>query len=422
MRAAGYVDRGRRRIGLAFAAGLSFVLLGLAAMQPALTARSVVGIAALLTTLSFLSLALTRYASARSRAGTRHQIGADSRGLSIDGELVLPRHAIAFAMVEDDPDGTHTVVVATRGLGGRRFLRVDSARIAQALADTLAAEPAVTEFEALPPWAHRMRALVILLTTSPWILFNVLRHLPPIALYGVLALYAVIALPMFLMQKVVIGEDGVLLRWAGRRRFVPYGSLREVRATPLGVELELHDRRPPSGTSKRHRLEVRLTHRDGTEAARAAAICERIAEAAKAHRELGPAEDAMLLSRGERDDATWLHDMTVLGRADGGYRALALPRDRLWAVLENPAADPSAREGAALALHARLDDDERERLAAIGPKSASPRLRGAIDAVARSPIGTERLRVALEELEAAPAPVEGIDDADAHATERERAS
>ncbi|MCW5834971.1 MAG: hypothetical protein KIS78_21400, partial [Labilithrix sp.] len=44
---------------------------------------------------------------------------------------------------------------------------------------------------------------------------------------------------------------------------------------------------------------------------------------------------------------------------------------------------------------ARLDEDERDRLVAIGQKTASPRLRVSIDAVARAP-DPPRLRVALE--------------------------
>ena len=127
------------------------------------------------------------------------------------------------------------------------------------------------------------------------------------------------------------------------------------------------------------------------------AILERIDQGLTHHRALAPAEDEALLTRGERNLDAWIDEMNILGTADAyGYRMIAIPRERLWAVLENPGADPSARQGAALALRARLDDEERERLVSIGQKSASPRLRVAIDAVARGP-NSSHLRIAFDE-------------------------
>jgi hypothetical protein len=84
----------------------------------------------------------------------------------------------------------------------------------------------------------------------------------------------------------------------------------------------------------------------------------------------------------------------------GGYRAAAIPRERLWDVVENPAADPSAREGAALALSVSLDADDRSRLAALAQTTAQPRLRVALDGVSREE-DESRLRIALESAETA---------------------
>jgi hypothetical protein len=384
MRLEGELDRGHSLAWPIGAAVVSAALLLFVAVQSAVTIATFLAIAVLLTALSFL--ALTR---GTPRRGRRHHIGADARGLTVDGELVVPRHAIAHARVKDEPDGSHAVIIETRRWGAPRIIRVASARLAQALADTLEyASRDVTQFDALPPWAHRMRWLAIILTTSPWILFNVLRHLPGFSLLVVLALYGLIALPIVLPQKVAIGEDGVLLKWAGRRRFVPFAVLREVRATALGVELDLIDDRT---------LEIRLSHRADADERRRAAMVARINEGIATHRALAPAEDESLLARGQRDYETWIHDMGALGHVESGYRAIAIPRERLWAVLENPAAAPSAREGAALALHALLDDEERVRLLSIAHKSASPRLRIAIDAVTTA--DARRLRVAFEEAE-----------------------
>lgn len=367
------------------AAGLSAALIVFVALQPGLSTPAFLAIAAAVTALSFL--ALTR-AAPRVKLG-RRRVGVDVRGLTVDGQLVLPRQNIVRARVTEGPRGRCSVVVEGRGLTPSRIVEVDSARIAQALADTLE-QPTedLVELDALPPWAHRMRWLTIALSTSPWILVNLLRHMPGWIGFAVLGLYGLVALPVVLPQKIAIGEDGVLLRWASRRRFIPFALLREARATPLGVELELADDET---------IEIRLTQRADAEPARRSTMLERIAQGLALHRALEPAEDEALLLRGERDLEAWIHEMTVLGASDAhGYRTIAIPRERLWAVLENASADPSARQGAALALRTRLDDEERERLASVGQKSASPNLRVAIDAVVRAP-DVPRLRVALEQ-------------------------
>ena len=238
MRAFAEVSKRRGAAWSFGATGLSFALLGYVALQKTVSTSTVVAIMALVTALAFV--ALTR--DALSARGVQRRVGADGRGLSVDGELVVPRHALARARVRDEPDGSHSVLVEARGFTRSYVIRVGSARIAQAFADTLELacdEDDVAVFRALPPWAHRMRALTVILTTSPWILFNVLQHLPRVAILLTLGLYVLIGLPVVLPQKVTIGEDGVLLRWAGRRRFIPFGRLRAARPTPLGVELEL---------------------------------------------------------------------------------------------------------------------------------------------------------------------------------------
>lgn len=384
MRVDAVVTQGRSLTWPIGVAGVSAAILVLAMLDPHTSTGSLFAVLTVITLLSLFVLSRTT----RHLPNERRRVGADARGLSIDGELVLPRQAIQRTRVRDEPDGSHSVIVEARGFTPSRIVHVESSRIAQALADTLDQTPLeVTEFEALPPWAHQMRWLAVILTTSPWLFFNLVRYMPSWSFAVVLSLYGVIALPIVLPQKVAIGEDGILLRWAGRRRFIPFSLLRDARSTPLGLKLDLADERT---------VEIRLTHRDGTEVSRRAAMLSRIEEGLAHHRALAPAEDEALLTRGERELDKWIHEMTVLGTSDAyGYRTIAIPRDRLWAVLENPSADPSARQGAAIALRARLDDDERERLAAIGQKSASPHLRVAIDAVARAP-DAPHLRIALE--------------------------
>src|SRR5262245_47742885 len=98
MRAVAEISKGR---GLGFtlgATGLSASLLLFLALQRTVSAATFIAIAALVTILSFV--ALTRGAS-RSGARMRRRVGADGRGLSIDGELVVPRHTLLRARVKD---------------------------------------------------------------------------------------------------------------------------------------------------------------------------------------------------------------------------------------------------------------------------------------------------------------------------------
>lgn len=107
-------------------------------------------------------------------------------------------------------------------------------------------------------------------------------------------------------------------------------------------------------------------------------------------------DDEKLLARSSRDLATWVDAMRSIGLDEMGiYRTRSIPRERLWETLENAAANPSARKGAALALHARLDDEERARIEALARRTASPRFRVALHAVSHEK-EPARLRLALE--------------------------
>lgn len=393
MRVDAEISQGRTLAWPFGAALVAAALLVFLAIETAVTAAMFSAVATIVTALSFVVLSR----GAPGASSGKHRVGADARGLSVDGALVVPREEILRTKVNDELDGSCSVIIERRGFLPSHVVHVESARIAQALADTLE-QPAseVVVFDALPPWAHRMRWLALVLTTSPWIVFNLLRFSPVWMLAFVLGLYALIALPIILPQKIAVGDDGILMRWAGRRRFVPFARLREARATSLGLELDLDDE---------HDLEIRLTHRAGGASAVRTSILDRIEEALAHHRAGGPAEDEALLTRGDRSLDTWMHDMQTLGtHGTASYRNIAIPRERLWAVLENPAADPSARQGAALALRAGLDEDDRERLTTIAQKSASPRVRLAALAIAQAS-GAPELRYALEDGELE----EGID-------------
>ncbi len=332
----------------------------------------------------------------------RHAIAADPQGLHVDGELVLPHARIGRVHVAEVQDG-HAVHVDGRRLGRSYSIVFDDEEKAEELHDALLVGPAaaVARFKALPPWAKHLRWLAVVLTASPWIVVQVLRFAPRFIWPFVLLGYAVLALPLVLSQRIEVGEDGIFLRWAGNKRFLAFASMRAVTKTNTGAELELRDGR---------RIALQLTYKDAPDNRETVRLVERIEQglAALEARTHDAGADESLLARGERDLATWLRDMRALGAGDvGGYRVNAIPEDRLWTVIENPAADASAREGAALALHARLDDAGRDKLRELARSTASPRLRIALDGVAKE-TDEAKLRIALDaaELEEAEPPSE----------------
>jgi hypothetical protein len=322
-----------------------------------------------------------------------HRVSADAAGLSVDGKRVMDRGAIETAYCVPIDNGLFAVHVEGRFMRHGCVIHVSSADEGNALLAALHvdASAAAAHFRALPPWAKHMRWLAIVLTASPWFLVNTMRLIPAwgFAILGLL--YTIILLPTLLPQRVDVGHDGVFLRWLGNKRFIPFSKIDIVSSNKLGVDLFLKGDRY---------VEIRLTQKDGGADAHVKALVARIQDGIAAQAGLTRADEEAFLARSGRDLATWMREMRALGAGEhGGYRAAAIPRERLWAVVESPAADPSAREGAALALSASLDAGDRTRIAALARMTAQPRLRIALDEVSREQ-EAEQLRLALEAAEA----------------------
>ena len=88
------------------------------------------------------------------------------------------------------------------------------------------------------------------------------------------------------------------------------------------------------------------------------------------------------LSRGRRHAVEWIRQVLI---ADSVAYRTALPPERLWAILEDPKCEPSARVGAGLALRGSLDEGGRTRLRIVAASSVLAEVRFAFEAIARSP-------------------------------------
>lgn len=110
------------------AAGVATGLLVFVGMRSAATTLAYVATATAVTALSFIVLAYNTPGLRRPRR--RRRVRADSRGLSVDGELIVPKQLILRTHVRDEPFGGHSVIIEARGLVPTRIVHVSSSRIA----------------------------------------------------------------------------------------------------------------------------------------------------------------------------------------------------------------------------------------------------------------------------------------------------
>jgi hypothetical protein len=161
-------------------------------------------------------------------------------------------------------------------------------------------------------------------------------------------------------SRIVVGIDGVR---AGRS-FHAYRDLDEARAR--GADLEL---------VRRGRVVLRL-QMHSHDAGRRDEVLARVVEAIAAAR----AAD----TRGAAAVVQSMPSGKVASASVGGqsYRFPALSRAQLWELVEGPTTDATTRTAAAEVLAVGLDDADRSRLRVAAERSAEPRVRVALEALA----------------------------------------
>ncbi len=171
------------------------------------------------------------------------------------------------------------------------------------------------------------------------------------------------------VSRISVGIDGVLVRGAGKPRFVAYTSFDEVRVTTRDLLLvrrgKVHLRLQLHGADVMRRDQL---------AARLRAAMERAAAMRR--------DGAELVVQGARG-----HDATIarVGAAARGavdYRQPAVSRERLWDLVLGPSSDADTRISAARALGTSLEGDERARLRVAAAACAEPRVRVELEVIA----------------------------------------
>jgi len=328
-----------------------------------------------------------RVRGALQMPGKQRAVVAQADGLVVDGTCVMAHASIVHASTVARGRGVHAVHLAARMPWNTCLVFVDSAEQGRGLIDALALSQArgTTSFAVRATWAKPASLLVMVITFAVFLLALSKENFAAAAVTFVLGF---VALPRLFTLQAEVGQDGLLIRSLRRASFVPYRKIERLRKTSTGVEIGL------KGAPLR---EFSLTERPGSADAEIAAFHDAIVAGVRVQRGAQRADDERaVLERGDRDLEVWLRDMRELGA--GGYRQSAIPSARLWAIVESTAVDASAREGAALALWSNLDDAGRARLAELASRTASPRLRVALDRI-RVASDESALRAALEHAE-----------------------
>jgi hypothetical protein len=342
--------------------------------------------------LAWVGLGCFLYAWARSPLSIERpvRVRADARGLTLDGRVVLESARIRGGWLETRPNELPIVRLRARpGLRMRRCqvdIHVRDVEQGRALLRALEVDPISTSSHywvlARPlgePRAFARAATVLALVLAFAIVAS--QCAPAVLALAVVALVVAffgVAMP----THVTVGADGILLRWLGTMRFVPWTDVAGMEDFDGGVVLALEGGewltlRTPAD-HERHQPERQ-------------AMLERMRVAWRAQSRAAADEPAMqLVRRAGARTREWLRAVRILAHGGSGYRGGAVPPERLWRIVEDARADRSARTGAAFALAPQLDESGRGRMNAAASSCAEPRLRGALS-MAASDVGAEAL-------------------------------
>lgn len=186
--------------------------------------------------------------------------------------------------------------------------------------------------------------------------------------------------------EVVVGTDGLSIRGAFRRRFIPYSAIEEAELS-LSSALTLKLR---SGEHVAIRAEDFRSRR---------ALCDRIHEAMRANDSLstdGLADLELLEPRGLTLSA-WREALRALVNRRGAYRRASISDDALLSVVTDPEAAPGMRVGAALALRMSGHEEAGAKIRVAAEACANEGMRAALSGAAEDELDEATLERALEE-------------------------
>ncbi len=374
------------------------LFLVLQALLMFLVAPSASGGAVFLALLSGLAWRLRRCRSvddARRALGLRltGRLAVTAASVLLDGEVLFARSQVRSGLLHIRGSDADVVISLDRSV--RYTVSLPSEEDARELARALGTDASGRTADFLV-WTRRARAFKLALfggvvAMTPLLPFLMARDL----LVGLAACLVPIPL-LFLAIPLVsstirIGTDGVEHRWLGRRRFIAYRDVREVKDQGSSVVLELCEGERVVWHVRELGSDPHVAHREGE-----SLVVSRLREAMEAHRR-GVADDGVeWLTRGERSVEEWVADLRSMGA--GGrrtYRASPPSREALFRIALDPAANEDVRAGAAIALGSSLDDSARERLRVAARVTVAPKLRVVLERQAEGSLDEDEAALVL---------------------------
>ncbi|MFO0588309.1 MAG: hypothetical protein U0441_12245 [Polyangiaceae bacterium] len=337
---------------------------------------------------------------------------ADAKGVWFEGRLIAQRDQIDSGFVLPRPDGKLFVRLRRKGARLPVEVRVADREEGRGLLRALGldASQSVAQFRlpssAFADPAARKKFMVrfgVVLGGLAFTAAMFARTLPAVAPFFpfLMALVALsTAVTAMIPTKLRVGADGLQISWMRRQRFLAYGDITHIdpyeepgmgknRWAGLVVSLKSGEKvhLPIIAKQSSLRDQVYVIH-------------ERISEAIDTWSRGDGVADAALVRRSGREASDWVRALRSIGSgANADARTAPVLPEKLWRIVEDPAAPPDARAGAAVALGQTADEDARTRLRAAASATAAPKLRIAIETAAREG-ADDALVTALAELEA----------------------
>lgn len=325
-------------------------------------------------------------------------VSADERGLHLDGRRLLRRERMKRAYLQPSAVGDAPVIrVYGQSWLDEVEVPVPDEEKGRALLAAMRIDTshAIVQFHCPSPilqsFVLRVASGVLFLAA-----LRGLASLGEIVPAYFLAMALLFAMVVYFPMTVSVGADGLKTSWFGVGRFLAYKDIATVASDEKGVLLTMT-------SGKTERLDTAWYGRTGSLLSRVFGVrgdvlAERIQQGRFARAlDLGDTDTATLLKPDARPIREWIGRMRALGAgASASFRAAAIPEERLWRLLENPAIDDAARAGAAVALSAGADDEVRARLRLATEASVSPKIRVAIEAAASG--DDDEIARAVEEL------------------------
>lgn len=336
---------------------------------------------------------------------------ADDRGVSFAGELLVPRGQIKSGLVLPRAGGPPVVRFRRRGLHvpvdirvtdreeGRALLRALGLDAAQSVATFLLPSMAFADNTQRWRFAAIVGAAAALLVPAAALLSRLVPEAAVIFPFG-LAIIAITATVLTAIPtKLRVGADGLYRTWLRQSRFIGYGDVARIdpyedegggKNKLAGLQLTLK-----SG----EKLKIPVMSKRSTVRDEIYILHERVAQAIETWSRGEGVAHAALVRRGGRETSQWVRALRGIGAfANADARTAPVMPEKLWRIVEDPAAPADARAGAAVALGQSADEEVRVRLRAAAAATAAPRLRIAIEAAAGEAADAD-LEAALAEVE-----------------------